>query len=162
MKNITPCLWFDTEAEEAAAFYTSLLPGSRIDHVQRSPADNPSTPAGAVIVVEFTLQGQSYMGLNGGPAFPQTPAFSLQVKTEDQQETDRLWNAFLEAGGEESQCGWLKDRWGVSWQITPKRMIELLADPDPGRARRAMEAMMTMRKLDIAALEEAADREGGD
>jgi predicted 3-demethylubiquinone-9 3-methyltransferase (glyoxalase superfamily) len=157
MQKIIPCLWYNHDGEEAANFYVTLFPDSRIDHVQRSPADNPSMKEGGVLVVEFTLAGQQYIALNGGPQFPFTEAISLQVRTEDQAETDRLWDAFLANGGEESECGWLKDRWGLSWQITPKRMMELLADPDRDRARRAMEAMLTMRKLDIAAIERAAD-----
>lgn len=157
MSKIRPCLWFDMNAEEAANFYVSLLPDSRIDNVQRSPADTPSGPAGTVLVVEFTLAGAQYIGLNGGPQFPQTEAFSLQVLTEDQDETDRLWAALTANGGEESVCGWLKDRWGLSWQITPRRLLELMSDPDEGRARRAMEAMLKMRKIDIAEIERAAD-----
>lgn len=155
MQKITPCLWFDGQAEDAARFYTSLLPDSRVDRVMRSPADNPSGPAGMVLVVEFTLAGVKYVGLNGGPQFPFTEAVSFQIACADQAEVDRLWAA-LSAGGMESQCGWLKDRWGLSWQIVPTRLTELMADPDPGRAKRAMEAMMTMGKIDIAALERAA------
>ena len=161
MDKIIPCLWYDGDAEEAANFYVSLLPDSRIDHVQRSPADNPSTPAGAVLVVEFTLAGQNYIGLNGGPQFKFTEAVSFQVRTDDQAETDRLWDALTANGGEESQCGWLKDRWGMSWQITPKRLMEMMSDKDPDRARRTMESMMTMRKIDIATLERAADGQAG-
>ena len=157
MSKITPCLWFDKSAEEAANFYITLFPDSRIDHVQRSPADNPSMKAGGVLVVEFTLAGQQYMGLNGGPQFTFSEAVSFQVRTEDQAETARLWDALIANGGQESECGWLKDRWGLSWQITPKRLMELIADPDPGRSRRAMESMMTMRRIDIATLEAAAD-----
>ena len=157
MQNIIPCLWYDGDAEEAANFYVTLFPDSRVDNVQRSPADNPSMKEGGVLVVEFTLAGQSYVGLNGGPQFPFTEAISLQVRTEDQAETDRLWDALIANGGEESQCGWLKDRWGLSWQIAPTRLLELIADPDKDRARRAMEAMMTMKKIDIAAVERAAD-----
>ena len=157
MSKITPCLWFDKSAEEAANFYITLFPDSRIDHVQRSPADNPSMKAGGVLVVEFTLAGQQYMGLNGGPQFTFSEAVSFQVRTEDQAETDRLWDALIANGGQESECGWLKDRWGLSWQITPKRLMELIADPDPGRSRRAMESMMTMRRIDIATLEAAAE-----
>ena len=156
MQKIRPCLWYNYDGEEAANFYVTLFPDSRIDAVERSPADNPSMTEGGVLVVEFTLAGQQYMALNGGPLFPFTEAVSLQVLTEDQEETDRLWSAFLANGGEESECGWLKDRWGLSWQITPKRMMELLADPDPGKAKRAMEAMMTMVKIDIAEVERAA------
>jgi len=157
MDKIIPCLWYDGDAEDAANFYVTLLPDSRIDNVQRSPADNPSMKAGGVLVVEFTLAGQHYIGLNGGPQFKFTEAVSFQVRTEDQTETDRLWNALIGNGGEESQCGWLKDRWGLSWQITPKRLLELIGDSDPGRARRAMEAMLGQRKIDIAAIERAAD-----
>ena len=157
MHKIIPCLWYDGDAEDAANFYVTLLPDSRIDNVQRSPADNPSMKAGGVLVVEFTLAGQGYIGLNGGPQFKFTEAVSFQVRTEDQAETDRLWNALVGNGGEESQCGWLKDRWGLSWQITPKRLLELMGDSDPGRARRAMEAMLGQRKIDIAAIERAAD-----
>ncbi len=157
MSKITPCLWYNHNAEEAANFYITLFPDSRIDNVMRSPADNPSTKEGDVIVVEFTLAGQPYIGLNGGPLFPFTEAVSFQVRTEDQPETDRLWNALLADGGEESECGWLKDRWGLSWQITPARLLELMVDPDRDRARRAMEAMMTMKKIDIAEIERAAE-----
>jgi predicted 3-demethylubiquinone-9 3-methyltransferase (glyoxalase superfamily) len=159
MSRITPCLWYDGQAEAAANFYVTLLPDSRVDKVQRSPADTPSGPAGTVLVVEFTLAGQKFMGLNGGPEFKFTEAVSFVIQTEDQAETDRLWEALTANGGEESVCGWLKDRWGLSWQITPRRLTELIADSDPGRARRAMEAMMKMRKIDIAALERAADGE---
>ena len=157
MSKITPCLWYDGDAEEAANFYVTLLPDSRVDHVQRSPADNPSMKEGGVLVVEFTLAGQQYVGLNGGPMFKFSEAVSFMIRTEDQQETDRLWNALTADGGEESMCGWLRDRWGLSWQITPKRLLELTADPDPDRARRAFEAMLKMRKIDIAELERAAD-----
>jgi predicted 3-demethylubiquinone-9 3-methyltransferase (glyoxalase superfamily) len=157
MQKIRPCLWYNHDGEEAANFYVTLFPDSRVDHVQRSPADNPSMKAGGVLVVEFTLAGQSYIALNGGPQFKFTEAVSLQVQTEDQEETDRLWDALTANGGEESMCGWLKDRWGLSWQITPKRLLELVGDPDKDRARRAMEAMLEMRKIDIAAVEKAAD-----
>jgi predicted 3-demethylubiquinone-9 3-methyltransferase (glyoxalase superfamily) len=157
MQKITPCLWYDGDAEEAANLYVTLFPDSRIDNVQRSPADNPSMKEGGVLVVEFTLAGQSYIGLNGGPQFPFTEAVSLQVRTEDQAETDRLWHALIDNGGEASMCGWLKDRWGLSWQITPGRLLELIGDPDRDRARRAMEAMLEMRKIDIAAVEKAAN-----
>jgi len=155
-QKITPVLWFDMKAEEAANFYVSLLPDSRIDRIDRAPADNPSTPEGQVIVVEFTLAGQKYAGLNGGPQFKPNEAVSFQVATDDQEETDRLWNAIVDNGGQESACGWCKDKWGFSWQITPRRLMELFADEDRDRARRAFEAMMTMRKIDIAALEAAA------
>jgi 2-polyprenyl-6-hydroxyphenyl methylase/3-demethylubiquinone-9 3-methyltransferase len=159
MISITPCLWYNHDAEEAANFYVTLFPDSRIDSVVRSPADNPSTKEGAVLVVEFTLAGQPYIGLNGGPQFPFTEAVSFQVRTRDQAETDRLWNALIADGGAESQCGWLKDRWGLNWQITPQRLLDLMADEDRDRARRVMEAMMTMKKIDIAAVEQAAARQ---
>jgi predicted 3-demethylubiquinone-9 3-methyltransferase (glyoxalase superfamily) len=158
-QKIRPCLWYDGDAEEAANFYVSLLPDSRVTNVQRSPADNPSMKEGGVLVVEFTLAGQDYIGLNGGPHFKFNEAISLQVMTDDQAETDRLWDALTANGGEESQCGWLKDRWGLSWQISPKRLLELVGDKDPDRARRAMEAMLKMRKIDIATIERAADGE---
>jgi predicted 3-demethylubiquinone-9 3-methyltransferase (glyoxalase superfamily) len=157
MSKIIPCLWYNYNAEEAANFYVTLFPDSRVDNVQRSPSDNPSMKEGGALVVEFTLAGQPYIGLNGGPQFPFTEAVSFQVRTEDQAETDRLWDALIANGGEESQCGWLKDRWGLSWQITPKRLLELMGDPDRDRARRAMEAMLQMRKIDVATIERAAD-----
>jgi predicted 3-demethylubiquinone-9 3-methyltransferase (glyoxalase superfamily) len=157
MQKVIPFLWFDGQAEEAAQFYVTLLPDSRVERVTRSPADNPSGRAGSVITVEFTLAGQKYVGLNGGPQFPFTEAVSFQILCDDQAEVDRLWSTLTADGGRESDCGWLKDRWGLSWQITPKRMMQLLNDPDPARGKRAMEAMMTMQKLDIAALERAAD-----
>src|SRR5688572_12534223 len=150
MSKITPCLWYDGDAEEAANFYVSLLPDSRIDNIMRSPADNPSGPEGSVLLVEFTLAGQKYAGLNGGPLFKFTEAVSFMIMTEDQAETDRLWNALTANGGEESMCGWLKDRWGLSWQITPRRLLQLNSDPDRDKARRAMQAMMKMKKIDIA------------
>jgi predicted 3-demethylubiquinone-9 3-methyltransferase (glyoxalase superfamily) len=158
MSKIIPCLWYDGNAEEAANFYVTLFPDSRVDDVMRSPADNPSMKEGGVLVVEFTLAGQPYIGLNGGPQFKFTEAVSFQVRTEDQEETDRLWSALTADGGEESMCGWLKDRWGLSWQISPKRLLALVADPDRDRARRAMEAMMKMKKIDIAEVERAADQ----
>jgi predicted 3-demethylubiquinone-9 3-methyltransferase (glyoxalase superfamily) len=157
MQKVTPCLWFDGQAEEAARFYVSLLPDSRIDRVVRSPADTPSGPAGMVLVVEFTLGGNKFVGLNGGPQFKFTEAVSFQIACADQAEVDRLWTALISNGGEPSQCSWLKDRWGLSWQIVPIRFFQLMTDPDPERSRRTMKAMMTMTKLDIAALERAAD-----
>jgi predicted 3-demethylubiquinone-9 3-methyltransferase (glyoxalase superfamily) len=156
MDKITPCLWFDRDAEAAAHFYVSLFPDSRVDRVVRSPAETPSGPEGTVLVVEFTLAGRPHVGLNGGPQFPFTEAVSFQVRTEDQAETDRLWRA-LSDGGEEGRCGWLKDRWGLSWQIAPRRLLELMADPDRDRARRATEAMLAMGRIDIAAVERAAE-----
>ena len=159
---ITPCIWYDTgQARAAAEFYMSLgLPDSRIDRVHASPADNPSSKEGQELMVEFTLAGMPFLGLNGGPIFPQTEAVSFMIFTEDQAETDRLWNAIVDAGGQESQCGWCKDRWGVSWQITPRRLMAFHTDPNPARARAAFEAMMKMKKIDIATLEAAADAAG--
>jgi predicted 3-demethylubiquinone-9 3-methyltransferase (glyoxalase superfamily) len=156
MSKIVPCLWFDGEAEEAARFYVSLLPDSRIDRVLKSPVDTPSGPADMVLTVEFTLAGAKYMGLNGGPQFPFTEAVSFQIYCEDQSEVDRLWTALAD-GGAEVACGWIKDRWGLSWQIVPTRMIELLNDSDKNRARRVQEAMMDMVKIDIAEIERAAN-----
>ena len=159
---IAPCIWYDNgQAKTAAEFYMSLgLPDSRIDAVHASPSDNPSGKAGDELVVEFTLAGRSFVGLNGGPIFPQTEAVSFMIHTEDQAETDRLWNAIVDNGGAESQCGWCKDRWGVSWQITPRRLLEFYTDPNPARARAAFDAMMKMQKIDIATLEAAADAAG--
>ena len=156
MQKITPFLWFDGQAEHAARFYVSLLPDSRIDRVTRSPADTPSGPAGMVLTVDFTLSGNRFIGLNGGPQFPFTEAVSFQIACADQAEVDRLWSA-LSDGGSEGQCGWLKYRWGLSWQVVPTRLHELLADADPDRSRRAMQAMLKMGKLSIAELECAAD-----
>jgi predicted 3-demethylubiquinone-9 3-methyltransferase (glyoxalase superfamily) len=155
MDKTTPCLWFDGDAEEAAAFYVTLLPDSRIDKVVRAPADNPSMAKGGVLLVEFTLAGQKYSGLNGGPQFRFTEAVSFMVHCEDQEEVDRLWNAILENGGEASACGWIKDRWGLAWQITPRRLLEMIASEDRAAAERAMEKMMEMVKLDLAELEAA-------
>lgn len=156
IQKITPCLWFDGAAEEAANFYVSLFPGSSVDKVLRSPADNPSGKAGDVLVVEFTLAGSKFTGLNGGPMFKFTEALSLQIDCADQAECDRLTEA-LSAVPEAEQCGWVKDHYGLSWQIIPRRMTELLNDPDPARARRAMEAMLEMKRLNVAALEKAAN-----
>lgn len=155
MSRITPCLWFDGQAEEAANFYVSLLPDSRIDKVLRSPAKTPSGPEGMVLTVEFTVAGQSFLGLNGGPEFRFNEAVSFVIHCNDQAEVDRLWNALIEGGGKPVQCGWLEDRYGLSWQIVPTILDEMLADPDPDKARRAMEAMLEMVKLDIAALQKA-------
>lgn len=161
MSKITTCIWSNHTAQEQADFYVTLLPDGRVTRVLRTPADTPSQQEGDVIVVEFHLGGNDYVLLNGGPLFPQTEAVSFMILTEDQAETDRLWNAIVGNGGQESQCGWCKDKWGVSWQITPKRLLELNYDnPDPASARRAMEAMMTMKKIDIAKVEAAAAGEG--
>jgi len=155
MDAITPCLWFDTEAEEAAQFYTSVFPNSRIVHVSHYGSAGPR-PAGMVLEVEFELNGRSFLALNGGPDFTFSEAISLQVDCKDQDEVDRLW-VTLSEGGEEGPCGWLKDRYGLSWQIVPSVMYELIADPDPERAQRTIAAMLQMGKLDIAELERAAD-----
>ncbi len=156
MSKVTPTLWFDGAAEEAAAFYVGLLPGSRILAVNRAAADTPSGPAGGVLTVVFELAGQRYCALNGGPGFPHSEAVSFMIETENQAETDRLWAAIVDGGGRAGPCGWVKDRWGVSWQVTPRRLLELVTDRDPGRARVAMQAMLGMGRIDIAALEAAA------
>lgn len=156
MSKIAPCLWFDGNAEEAAKFYVSLLPGSRIDKVQKNVSDGPSGKTGSVLMVEFTLAGQRFLALNGGTKVEYTHAVSFHIDCADQAEVDRLWNA-LAKGGREVQCGWLNDRYGVSWQIVPSILPKLLGDPDPAKAKRVMDAMMKMIKLDIAALEKAAD-----
>lgn len=155
---IYPCLWFEAGAEEAARFYASLLPDSEVENVWRTPADTPSGPAGSVLTVDLTLAGQRFLILAGGPGdFHFNESVSFVIETDDQSETDRLWDALTADGGEPGPCGWLKDRWGVSWQITPKRLNELTSDADPDRARRAMEAMLQMGKIEIAELERAAD-----
>jgi predicted 3-demethylubiquinone-9 3-methyltransferase (glyoxalase superfamily) len=151
---IVPCLWFVDQAVEAANFYVSLLPDSRIDSVTAIPADTPSGPEGSVPVVEFTLAGQPFMAFSGGPFDPFNHAISFMVNCTDQAEVDRLWNA-LSAGGTIEQCGWLRDRYGVCWQIVPTVLGEMMKDPDRGRAKRVMEAMLQMEKMDIARLEEA-------
>ena len=155
MDKITPCLWFDGQAEEAARFYTSLFPNSRIDAINRSPADNPSGAKDSVITVDFTLAGRSYMALNGGPEFKFNEAISLSIDCEGQAEVDRYWDALIADGGEHSVCGWLKDRFGLSWQVVPRRLVEMYASPDRAGAERAMKAMLEMTKLDVAELERA-------
>jgi predicted 3-demethylubiquinone-9 3-methyltransferase (glyoxalase superfamily) len=155
MSKISPCLWFDGEAEEAAKFYVSLLPDSRIEKVQRNSVDSPSGKAGSVLVMEFTLAGQRFMALNGGTRFEYTPAVSFKIDCADQAEVDRLWDALSANGGQAGRCGWLKDRFGVSWQIVPTVLPELLGGPDRAGAQRAMAAMMQMVKLDIAGLKRA-------
>ena len=151
----TVCLWYDRDAEAAARFYAQTFPSSSVDRVMQAPGDFPGGKAGDVLVVEFTVLGIPCMGLNGGPVFPQSEAFSFQVATVDQAETDRYWNAIVGNGGQESECGWCKDRWGVSWQITPAVLTQALADPDTAVRKRAFEAMLTMRKIDVAAIEAA-------
>jgi len=155
MDKVTICLWFDHGAREAAEFYAATFPDSSVGPALASPADNPSMKEGGELTVEFTVLGLPCLGLNGGPMFKHSEAFSFQVHTQDQEETDRYWNAIVGNGGEESQCGWCKDKWGISWQITPRQLTEAVADPDRDAARRAMEAMLTMRKIDIAAIEAA-------
>ena len=155
MSKISPCLWFNGHAEEAAEFYTSILPDSRVDKIHRAAADNPSTPQGGVLTVDFTLGGQSFIGLNGGPEFKFTEAISLSIDCEDQAEVDRYWEALVEGGGEHSVCGWLKDRFGVSWQVIPRQLPEMLDSPDRAGAARAMQAMLEMTKIDVAKLREA-------
>jgi predicted 3-demethylubiquinone-9 3-methyltransferase (glyoxalase superfamily) len=155
MDKVSPCLWFDGNAEAAAQLYTSLIPNSRIVSVDKSPGDTPSGPKDSVITVEFTLAGRSYIGLNGGPDFKFTEAISLSIDCDDQAEVDRYWDALIADGGEPSVCGWLKDRFGLSWQVVPRRLTEMYASPDRAAAERAMQAMLQMRKLDIAELERA-------
>jgi predicted 3-demethylubiquinone-9 3-methyltransferase (glyoxalase superfamily) len=157
MTKVYTCLWFDGQAEEAAQLYTSLVPNSKMGQVSRSPADNPSGPEGMALTVDFTLDGVPYQGLNGGPDFKFNESASIVVICDDQAETNRLWDALIAGGGEPSNCGWLKDRFGLSWQIVPRRLIELLGDADPDRARRAMQSMLEMHKIEIAELEAAAN-----
>ena len=157
MHTLYSCLWFDGKAEEAAAFYTSLLPDSHVDKVWRSPADTPSGPVGMILLVDFTLAGQRMQGLNGGPDFHFNEAVSFVIECEDQAEVDRLWDALTAEGGEPGPCGWLKDRYGLSWQIVPLELNRLLDDPDPERARRAMEAMLAMSKIEVDELRTAAE-----
>ncbi len=153
---VYPCLWFDKNAEEAANFYVSLgLPDSRVDNIWRSPADNPSTKEGDVLLVDFTVGGQMLQGLNGGPDFRFNEAISLVIECEDQAEVDRLWETLTRDGGEPGPCGWLKDRFGLSWQIVPRELNEMLASEDKDGARRAMEAMLQMGKIDLEACRRA-------
>ena len=151
----TLCLWYNGSAEEAAKFYANTFPDSAVNAVHRAPADYPSGKRGDVLTVEFTVLGIPCIGLNGGPIFPHTEAFSFQVATDDQAETDRYWNAIIDNGGQPSACGWCKDKWGLSWQISPRVLTEAVTNPDPAIAKRAFAAMMTMTKIDIAAIEAA-------
>jgi len=151
----TVCLWFNRDALEAAQFYADTIPESSVGTVIRAPGDYPDGKEGDVLTVEFAVAGIPCVGLNGGPAFQHREAFSFQIATDSQAETDRLWNAIVDNGGEESACGWCKDRWGLSWQITPRALTDGMADPDPAAAKRVFDAMMTMRKIDIAAIERA-------
>lgn len=151
----TICLWFERDAEDAARFYAATFPDSSVGAVHRAPGDYPSGKEGDVLTVEFTVMGISCVGLNGGPMFKHSEAFSFQVSTADQAETDRYWNAIIGNGGQESACGWCKDKWGLSWQITPRALLQAITDPDPAVAKRAFDAMMTMTKIDVAAIEAA-------
>jgi len=151
----TICLWYEDSALEAAQFYAQTFPNSAVGAILHAPGDYPSGKQGDVLTVEFTVIGVPCVGLNGGTAFKQTEAFSFQIATEDQAETDRLWNAIVGNGGQESACGWCKDKWGLSWQITPRVLLEAIADPDRAAAKRAFDAMMQMRKIDVAAIEAA-------
>jgi 2-polyprenyl-6-hydroxyphenyl methylase/3-demethylubiquinone-9 3-methyltransferase len=151
----TICLWYNGDAEEAAQFYASTFPDSSVGAVHRAPGDFPSGKEGDVLTVEFTVAGIPCIGLNGGPTFKHNEAFSFQIATTDQAETDRYWNAIVGNGGQESACGWCKDKWGVSWQISPIILVKAVTDPDPAVAKRAFKAMMDMRKIDISAIEQA-------
>lgn len=155
MAKNTICLWYDKAAHEAAEFYAATFPDSAVGAVHYAPGDYPSGKQGDVLTVEFTVMGIPCLGLNGGPTFKHNEAFSFQVSTDDQAETDRLWHAILANEGEESACGWCKDKWGISWQITPRALMAAIADPDPAAAKRAFDAMMQMRKIDIEAIEAA-------
>ena len=151
----TICLWFDKDAQEAARFYAATFPDSKVTAVHKAPGDYPGGKQGDVLTVEFTVLGIPCLGLNGGPEFRQSEAFSFQIATDNQEETDRYWNAIVGNGGQESECGWCKDKWGISWQITPRALIKAITDPDPAAAKRAFDAMMQMKNIDIAAIEAA-------
>lgn len=155
MPPITPCLWFDGRAEEAAGFYAAVFPDSRVTSVTRSPADNPSTSEGDVLMVAFEISGRSFTGLNGGPQFPFTEAISFEISCADQAEADHYWERLVEGGGEHGRCGWLKDRFGVSWQVVPRQMGDYLGGPDADGRRRAMEAMLRMDRLVVDELRAA-------
>src|SRR5205085_3420032 len=152
MHKNTICLWYDKDAEAAARFYAGIFPNSSVGAVHHAPSDYPSGKEGDVLTVEFTVLGIPCLGLNGGPQFKHNESFSFQVATDDQAETDRLWNAIVGNGGQESQCGWCKDRWGVSWQITPRALMDAITGPDRAAAKRAFDAMMPMGKIDIATI----------
>ena len=150
----TICVWYDKDAEEAANFYASVFPDSKVGNIWRSPSDNPGNKEGDVLVVEFTVCGIPCIGLNGGPTFKQSEAFSFQIATDDQEETDRYWNAIVGNGGKESECGWCKDKWGVNWQITPRTLTEAM-QAGGAEAKRAFDVMMTMQKIDVAKIDAA-------
>lgn len=154
MAKNTICVWYDSQAEEAARFYASVFPDSSVGKVYRAPSDYPSGKEGTVLMVEFTVAGVECVGLNGGPVFKHNEAFSFQIATDNQEETDRYWNAIIDNGGEASECGWCKDKWGVSWQITPRVLMQAMA-AGGAEAKRAFDAMMTMKKIDVAAIEAA-------
>ena len=151
----TICLWYDNDALEAATFYANTFPDSAVGAVHHAPGDYPSGKQGNVLTVEFTVMGIPCVGLNGGPTFRHNEAFSFQVATDDQAETDRLWNAIIDNGGQASDCGWCRDKWGISWQISPRALLDAITSADPAAAKRAFDAMMTMQKIDIAAIEAA-------
>ena len=155
MPGITPCLWFDGRAQEAAEFYTGIFPNSRIDRIDRSAADNPSVKEGEVLTVSFTLDGSRFIGLNGGPDFQFSEAISFEIECADQAEVDRYWERLTAGGGAPGPCGWLKDRFGLSWQVVPKQLNEMLNSPDRDGARRAMDAMLQMGKIDVEQLRAA-------
>ncbi|WP_313617544.1 VOC family protein [Agrobacterium sp.] len=154
MAKNTICIWYDTDAEEAANFYADLFPDSKVGKVYHAPSDYPSGKKGNVLMVEFTVAGVECVGLNGGPVFKHNEAFSFQIATDSQEETDRYWNAIVGNGGEESECGWCKDKWGISWQITPRVLMQAMA-AGGAEAKRAFDAMMTMKKIDVAKIEAA-------
>jgi len=154
-KKNTICLWYDGTALDAAKFYANTFPDSAVGDIMYAPGDNPSGKKGDILTVEFTVCGIPCVGLNGGPAFKHSEAFSFQIATDDQAETDRLWNAIVGNSGQESQCGWCKDKWGLNWQITPRALTDAVKDPDRAAAKRAFDAMMTMKKIDIAKIEAA-------
>ncbi|WP_345940659.1 VOC family protein [Sphingomonas sp. So64.6b] len=155
MNKISPCLWFNHNAQEAAEFYAATFPDSSVDAINLAPGDNPSGKEGAALTVEFTVLGMKFLGLNGGDMFKFDEAVSFLILTDNQEETDRYWNAIVDGGGQESMCGWCKDKFGLSWQITPRALLDATTSPDRAAAKRAMDAMMKMRKIDIAAIDRA-------